>query len=404
MRVIFVFTLCVSCAVAVCTQSVDEFINMAMKNNTGLKALQLEYESSKAVIDQKGDYPDPIFSLGLGVMPIETRLGAQRIKLGVAQMIPWKGLLDAQKEVARASSEVFKNADDVKGIDIEYQIRMAYATIVFLEKNNQVLSEKLKILDFLEELSTSAVRSGKGKLSNVLLVQRTREEIESELLLLEKKKEESTITINRWVGRTLDLPIRIIEEIHIPMRYDSLLKYGVGQHPQIEILESMKIISEKKIALTQLEQKPRIGVGLDYAIIEQRSGVNIDGNGRDVLMPMGSIIIPLHAKRFTAKRQEEKLKMEALDTRIIDLEETYRADITRARSRVEYASMEIDKYEKLKEVTVETISLMRTEYAAEGTRFEALLQLEMELIQYDLQILKSNYNKDLASAIFEKYN
>jgi hypothetical protein len=46
---------------------------------------------------------------------------------------------------------------------------------------------------------------------------------------------------------------------------------------------------------------------------------------------------------------------------------------------------------------------MRTEYAAEGTRFEELLRLEMELIDYDLEILKAQYERRLAQAILLKY-
>jgi len=70
----------------------------------------------------------------------------------------------------------------------------------------------------------------------------------------------------------------------------------------------------------------------------------------------------------------------------------------------EYGDEVIRKYESLKAITSETLKLMRTEYASEGTRFEELLRLEMELIDYDQEILNARYDQQLAMAILNKYN
>jgi hypothetical protein len=46
---------------------------------------------------------------------------------------------------------------------------------------------------------------------------------------------------------------------------------------------------------------------------------------------------------------------------------------------------------------------MRIEYASEGIRFEELLRLEMELIDYQLVTAKAKYNSLLAQATLKKY-
>ena len=86
-------------------QSVDDLIELALQYNPGLKAMQLEYQSAMQKKDQVTDYPDPSLSLGIGVLPIETRLGAQILRLGVAQPIPWKGLLKGRSEVMKAQAD-----------------------------------------------------------------------------------------------------------------------------------------------------------------------------------------------------------------------------------------------------------------------------------------------------------
>ncbi|MFT4567058.1 MAG: cobalt-zinc-cadmium efflux system outer membrane protein [Saprospiraceae bacterium] len=385
-------------------QSVENLIEMAYEHNPGLEALRLQYASAKEKAAQVADYPDPTMRVGLGVLPIETRLGAQRLKIGVTQMIPWKGLLAAKKEMVASQAEIYSNIDQVKEIDIAYAIRSAYSTIVLLEDKTRVIQSKLELLDVLEDLAKSAVRSGKGKLSNVLLIQRSRQGLESDLGILKKRKERPTISINRWAGRNLTESIDLISDVSLLKTEAELIQFANGDHPQYQILENQINASQKAIELTEYESRPKIGVGLDYAFIDGRNDVaTLAGNGRDVLMPMGSISIPLHTGRYTAKRQEEKLKQEAIHSTMKDLQEMYQADIAAAYSQNELSLLEIDRVEGLKNITRETLNLMRTEYASEGTIFEELLRLEMELIDYDLIIAQSKYTQLLAKATLLKY-
>ena len=384
-------------------QTVEELIDQAKEYNPGLKAMQLDYEAALQKADQVNDWPDPKVSLGLGILPVETRLGAQRFKIGVSQMIPWKGTLNAKSKVASAMAEVQAYEDDGKEIDIEYAIRTAYITIQFLESQKEIIGKRLEVLDALEELSKSAVRSGKGKLSNVLFTERKREILVADLALLSKKIEQPTIMINRWTGQELDKEINVTSYVETLENESEILDYANNQHPQYNMLESARNVSDAKIELIKYDSKPKIGVGLDYAYIDARNDVNIPSNGRDILMPMGSISIPLHKGRFSAIKQEETIKQQAIDRRIEEMRDMFTAEVKLAYSTMEYSSELINKYESLKEITSETLKLMRTEYASEGTRFEELMRLEMELIDYDLEITKAQYDRRLAKAILSKY-
>ncbi len=384
-------------------QSIDVFIDMALENNPGLKSLRLEYDAALLKGDQVNDWPDPQVNLGIGVLPVETRLGAQRIKIGASQMIPWKGLLNARSNVARSMAEVISNKDEVKEIDIEYAIRTAYVSLQFLESKKEIIEEKLSVLDALEELAKSAVRSGNGKLSNVLFTERKRELLNADLSLITKKIERPTIMINRWAGRDLNANIEVQNIQESLLTKGQVVEYATNNHPQYKIYENQILATHSKISLTKYEAKPKIGVGLDYAYIDARSDVEIPGNGRDVLMPMGSISIPLNTGRFDAIRQEETIKQQAIQAKRDDTRDMYVAEIEMAYSMIEYADQVIEKYQSLKDITIETLKLMRIEYASEGTRFEELLRLEMELIDYDNEIVKAQYEKNLATATLYKY-
>ena len=384
-------------------QNVETFIAMAYENHPGLMAAKYEYEAAKYKIDQLGDYPDPQVSLGLGVLPIQTRVGAQRFKVGISQAILWKGTLDARKGLAAANAEVLAANDQVKVKDIENNIRSAYASLLFLDERSTIIDKKLSLLDALEEIAKSAVRAGKGKLSNVLLVERNRAGLNADKELIKKQIEVPTIMINRLAGRSLLTAIETETMNHEPVSEEAYMAYAVNDHPQLKVLDAMMLASQKSADITSLNAKPKIMVGLDYGFIDGRNDVDIPKNGRDVLMPMGSISIPLHKGRYEAKRAEEKMRQAAIKAKAVELSDQYQAEIMQAQSAVGYATMEKEKYNSLYEITEETIQLMRQEYAAEGTRFEELLRLEMELIDYELEIAKANFEMELALSNLNKY-
>ena len=384
-------------------QSLELLIAMAKEYNPGLKSIRLDYEASLLKADQVNDWPDPNVNIAVGVFPIETRLGAQRFKVGVSQMIPWKGSLDAKSNVVKSMAEVQSYADEVKEIDIEYAIRTSYAMLQFLESKQDVIRKRLEILDVLEDLSKSAVRSGKGKLSNVLFTERKREILDANLSLIKKKMEQPTIMINRWTGRTLMTKVLLPQITEKPFLKTELIEYAQNGHPQFRIFENQIETSNSKITLTEYDVKPKIGVGLDYAFIDRRNDISIPGNGRDVLMPMASISIPIHTGRYKAVQQEETIRQQSIDTKREEVKDMYEAEIELAYNTIEYADQIISKFESLKTITKETLKLMRTEYASEGTRFEELLRIEMELIDYDLEILEAQYEQRLARAILYKF-
>lgn len=385
-------------------QSVDSLIEMAFAYNPAMKALQLEYEAALEKSDQVNDWPDPNVSLGIGVLPVETRFGAQRLKIGVSQMIPWKGHLNAKSNVMKSMAEVQSGFDELKAIDIEYAIRARYSTLQYLKSKKNIIREKLNVLEALEELAKSSLRSGKGKLSNVLFTERKKELLQTDLELITKKMEQPTIMINRWIGRDLYTEIDVSVYTDQPLSKMELMAFASNDHPQHKIFENEIAASDSRIYLTEYDSKPKIGVGLEYAYIDARNDIDVPGNGRDLLMPMGSVSIPLNTGRYKSIRQEEKIKKQAIQARKKEAMDIFRAEIDLAFATIEYSDQVKEKYLSLKNITKETIKLLRIEYASEGTRFEELLRLELELIDYDLAILNAMHEKNLAMASLNKYN
>ncbi len=383
-------------------QSIDSLIDLAVQNNHGLKSLSLEYEAAQQKAHQVGGIPDARVTLGWGVSPVQTRLGPQVARVGVQQAIPQRGLLHKKRSIAQSRAEIKSSLESMQILDIEYAIRTAYAQLIQVKEEQSILNRKMAVLEGLEELAKSKLRSGKGSLSDNLLIERSRIDIQNQKELLEKERESYLININRWTGRPLLTEVDLV---------DSTLSSNISTtalspdaHPRLQWLDQQIRVSEEEAELTSIEQKPSIMLGLDYALVTSRTDVEIPGNGRDILMPMGSINIPINKSVYQARRQEERITQQSISERIQDTKSSFEAVISSAISDIEYVEIGMEKIRSLQKITMETIKLMKTEYASEGTGLEEILRLEIDLLEYEIQLSKMNLRKAIGYATLQIFN
>ncbi|MEL6720137.1 MAG: TolC family protein, partial [Bacteroidota bacterium] len=69
----------------------------------------------------------------------------------------------------------------------------------------------------------------------------------------------------------------------------------------------------------------------------------------------------------------------------------------------ESAKLRMDLYEKQKTITQSAIRVLEASYSAGNSDFDELLKLEMEIIDYDLKILKAIVQSWRARSEMERY-
>jgi outer membrane protein TolC len=64
--------------------------------------------------------------------------------------------------------------------------------------------------------------------------------------------------------------------------------------------------------LNQKEAKPMLGIGLDYIAVSERTDMDVMDNGKDILMPMVSVSIPLFNKKYRSQTKQNKLQLQEI--------------------------------------------------------------------------------------------
>ena len=110
------------------------------------------------VIPQAGVLPDPTVSLGYFVLPVETRLGAQRLKIGIRQSFPWLGTLAAQKEIASYKGIMRFNEWEALGNRLFYEVKSTWFELLKLSKDEAAIQESIEIFRSYEQLSLQNIK------------------------------------------------------------------------------------------------------------------------------------------------------------------------------------------------------------------------------------------------------
>ena len=147
---------------------------------------------------------------------------------------------------------------------------------------------------------------------------------------------------------------------------------------------------------------PMIGVGLQYMLngkVDMPMEPNM--NGKDMLMPMVSVTIPIYRKKITSAIHSAQLmersaaynyqrQLDALQSTYLSIEQ--RADDIKRKLKL---------YESEVSLLNRTLELMQKEYATGAASLTDILQTTRESIDYDLLKAEANaqYNTITAEAI-----
>ncbi len=380
----------------------QEYLSQAAENNLGLQAKYAAFEASLERVAQASGLPDPTLSFGYFIKPVETRVGPQRMKLSLSQMFPWFGSLSAKGDAAAAVAQ----ANYLQFIDarekLMSELKSDYYKLWELQKLIELENENLEILKSYQELTTSRISSGSSKLSDAYRVQIQMEESTTKLKILNDQMAPLQRVFNRQVNREVDAMVAlmdtIVSEELILVSADSLSHPSVAKYAELQKGAEFQTKAAKRSGL------PKIGVGLDYVMVDERTDMVVPDNGKDVIMPMVSVSLPIWRKQYSAA-----IKSAELMKKQYQLEAQNEWDELESKRDMQLYELQQSKDEMQlynEEITLvnKTLELVITDYTNDRVEFEEVLRLQQKVIQYKKLKLMAYRKYLIKQAVVEYLN
>lgn len=377
----------------------NDYLMVAAEQNPSLKAKFSTYLAALERVNQNGTLPDPTVSFGYFISRVETRVGPQRFRLSVAQMFPWMGTLKVREQVASSMARVkFEEFEEARNM-LFLKVKMKWLSLYELQKEVQIMEANLNILKSYEPVTKTKYEANLVSLADLVRVQISidRAKIELELLSLKTQPllDDFNTLLNREVTTKVTLPDTLIFENPI-LSFEAML----ADQPRLKGVKAGLEVLENESKLAELKRKPNIGVGLDYGFIDRREGVNIQDNGKDILMPMVTMSLPIFGKKNRSLKKEVALRTEGLSSQLEAVENELKNDWTRTAYEIASAEKELELYLAELQKTDVLLRVLISEYTNNNRDFEALLQTQQRQLQLQLAQLRASaryYN-----AVFKK--
>lgn len=331
---------------------------------------------------------------------IETRVGRQEARINFMQMFPWFGTLKAKENSADLLAEAaFYNYLDKRN-QLFYEIKSAYAEIYALGKTIDLQNEQLKILDSYKKLSLSQFKSADAPMVNMVKINIQQDELRTEILLLNDMKQTLQSQFNLLLNRD------VLEEIQIQdtMIFEAsptLMSENFRDHPAVEAYSKQQASYESQQTVAKKEGFPMIGLGLDYSIISPRDVENLEGNGRDAIMPMLSITLPIYRKKYKASIKQAELMEESTEKAQAGLINEMNSEYEATKYELLKAEKRLSLYERQTQSAERALKLLLSGFSNSVSSFDEVLQVNQDLLDYQVQKIEAIKAGLLAEARIE---
>lgn len=229
-----------------------------------------------------------------------------------------------------------------------------------------------------------------GSMSDVLRIQMERAELEDNLATLQSARLTAEARFNALLNRPSDAPV------HVP---DSLTQrfYRIDEHilidsilthnPMITMLEAEGEAFRAKAKMERRMSYPMIGIGLQYSLVNKVAdpmGMP-DMNGKDMVMPMLKISLPLFRRKYNAQQRESHNYRVASELKRDNIQNQLQAEYINVRQQLDDAARKVLLYEQQYSLSLSTWQLMVREFSAGRQSLTDVIQVERQMLDYKLK-------------------
>ena len=386
--------------------SLAVYIAEAVRNNPSLKSEYQAYQAQMANAKGAGVLSDPQLSVGVFPQAMHHVNGKQLATITIMQMFPWFGTLKAGREQMEYKAQEAYQKFREKSLSTAFDVEKQWYSILATQEKVKAVKRKRALLNDIKKVAIYLYKnytSGRGtKMSDQLRLdaeeERLKEQTESLETQLTLQKQQFNITLHRRPNVALSLPDSI------PLRQMPTFNWTEIERNNPKLAQYSAIQKAFKSQEKQARAKgmPMIGVGLQYMVNGKVDMPMMPKmNGKDMVMPMVSVTIPVYRKKITSAIHSAQLmerstaynyqsQLDALQSTYLSIEQ--RADDVKRKLKL---------YESEVSLLNRTLELMQKEYATGAASLTDILQTTRESIDYDLLKAEANaqYNTITAEAI-----
>lgn len=293
-------------------QKLETLIDEALLNNPEIQKIDLQYKRVSEKLNEVNTIPNTEFGMGYFISEPETRTGAQRFKISAKQMLPWFGTITSRENYVGALADAKYVEIVIVKRKLMTSVSQSYYKLYANKAKQEILSENINLLKTYETLALTSVEVGKTPVVDVLRLQIRQNELQQVKDVLQQDFLAEQTTFNKLLNREDDIEVTFVDDLLLPNEDFETTKENLSLHPELLKFDKLFRTIEQSELLNQKESSPMIGLGLDYINVSERPDINFIDNGKDIIMPMISLSIPIFNKKYKSITKQNELEQQEI--------------------------------------------------------------------------------------------
>lgn len=438
------------------TDSLAQYMVLAMKNNPSVQQKLAQYEAAIQKVPQSGSLPDPQLTMGIYLSPMEIASGKQIADIQLMQMFPWFGTRRyARDEMSLMAQAKYKEYEDAQ-YQVVYNIQQSWYSLYRIQQTQRIVERNIAILQSLERLakgalsataeggssssssrmttsnsptastgmatmgntstpvkqnpsanmpSTGMPASNQSGLADVYTIRIEMGELTNRAASLTSQLSAETAMFNSYLNRPMQSPVALPDTVYqdsVEFPLQSNMDTMLRNNPMLGMFQyEQQSLDARKQMLVRMSY-PMVGIGLSYSIVGKDPMSASAMNGKDMLMPMLTVALPIYRNKYRAMQNEtEKMKI-ASSYSYTAAYNMLQTEYYRVLQQVQDAERQLKLYEEQAQLSNQLLSLKIKSFSASQSDLADVQRARQQLLDYELKQLDALIQYNTAKGQFRK--
>jgi outer membrane protein TolC len=159
------------------------------------------------------------------------------------------------------------------------------------------------------------------------------------------------------------------------------------------LLFERQSLDAKKKMVTRMGY-PMIGLGIDYSVISKSDMSTSSMNGKDMIMPMATLTLPIYRNKYNAMKKESDLLKTANEQNYQTTVNNLQAEYYEASQLLKDGERRMKLFDNQSLLAGKTLEIMLSGFATAGIPLTDILRVRQQTIDYEFQKIEAiaDYN------------
>jgi outer membrane protein TolC len=240
------------------------------------------------------------------------------------------------------------------------------------------------------QTGTMGSSSGNSGLADIYRIQIEYNDLENNIAFLNNQQNSIMTKFNTYLNRDVTTPVYTYENITVDSLGFSLNAVSdsiLENNPMLGMLNFEKQSLEARKKMVTRMGFPMVGLGLNYSLISKSPTAmgTPDMNGKDMIMPMIVLTLPIYRKKYTAMQNEAELLKTATSENWQATANSLQSEYYQAVLLYQDAQRRVKLYENQFQLASKSLDLILKSFSTSSSGLTDVLRVRQQTLDYELK-------------------